>query len=360
MKAALLAVLVAVIAIAVWLERTTDRAGDAGPGAASTSAIASGKGSLSPDAVLSIVPGRRPVNAVSSLEKPRMSAVLQEYIQAKALKPLFDRLRASTNRTAEETYLLAAITENCGTITDRKRTGPPRNNEEERKRFLATISDKDPEGAKRIDAYDRAAKPRCEGFEGVQATTADIRAMLQQASSDPKASARLIEKDVYASMPNGDGPIMMPDGRRGLPTITDQQVQDLQRAAQSGDPVAVATIGRILASTMNDMVVRAGPGDRAVDPRVWGDAWRLAACDMGANCGAESAQVLYACAMQGNCGAQDFREHLFFFEHSPQQSQRLQEYETQLLQAMRTGDWTYFNFHRGPSQRNWMTIQVQP
>lgn len=359
MKAALLALVLAAVAIAVWLARAPDPLGDGGSASGAPSARGKASRSLSPDAVLSMAPGARPSKAAAAIEKPRMSPVLQEFIFAKSLRPLFDRLRTSTNRTAEETYILASITENCGKITDRKRTGPQRNNEEERKRFLASISDKDPDAAKRIDSYDRASKSRCEGFEGVEATNADIRALLEQASSDPKARARLIEKDVYATLPNPEGPYFF-DGKSKLPAVTDEQIASLQRAAQSGDPVAVATVGRILASTMNDLAIRAGPADRAVDPRVWSDAWRLAACDMGANCGTESAVVLYACAMQGNCGAQDLREHLFFFEHSPQQSQRLQEYETQLLQAVRTGDWSYFNFHRGPSNRNWMTIQIQP
>ena len=356
MKAALVVLVAAAAALAVWLVRTPDSTGDGAAQASSASNAGSSKRSLSPDAVLSMAPGARASRAASTVDKSRMSPVLQEYIQAKSLKPLFDRLRASTNRTAEETYLLAAITEACGTITDRKR--PPRNPEEDRKRFLATISDKDPEAAKRIDAYDRASKPRCEGFEDVEATQADIRKMLEQASTDPKARARLIEKDVYGTVPKSDGPLMFQAST--LPRITEEQITELQRAAQSGDPVAIATAGRVFGTTMNDLAIRAGPTDRAVDPRVWGDAWRLAACDMGANCGDESAQVLYACAMQGNCGAQDLREQLFFFEHSPQQSQRLQEYETQLLQAIRTGDWSYFNFHRGPGQRNWITIQIQP
>ena len=360
MKAALFALVAGAVAIAVWLSWGSGSASEVATRSALSSGAGNANGSLSPDAVLSITPGGKPARITGPADKPRMSAALAEYLQAKTLRPIYDRLSASANRTAEETYILAAIVERCATITDRKRIGPPRNPEEERKRFLATLSDKDPDAAKRIDAYDRASKSSCEGFDGVEATQADVRKLLEQASADPKAQARLVEKDVYATMPKTEGPIYGPDGKSRLPSLTDAQLADLQRAAQSGDPVAIATVGRVLGSTMNDFVVRAGKNDQAVDPRVWSDAWRLAACDSGANCGAGSGWVLYPCAMQGNCGAQDYREYLFFYEHSPQQSQRLQEYETQLLQAMRTGDWSYFNFHRGPSQRNWMTIQLQP
>ena len=360
MKAALLASIVAAVAVALWLARGNDPIAEGAAQSASPAGDSSAKRSLSPDAVLSIAPRAKATTASPAIEKKHMSPALAEFLQAKAMRPVYDRLVASANRTAEETFILAAIIERCGTITDRKRTGPPRNPEEERKRFLATLSDKDPDAATRIDAYDRANKSTCEGFDGVEATQADVRKMLEQASADPKAQARLVEKDVYATMPKTDGPIFGPDGKTRLPSLTDAQLADLQRAAQSGDPVAIATVGRVLGSTMNDFVVRAGANDRAVDPRVWSDAWRLAACDSGANCGPDSGWVLYPCAMQGNCGVQDYREYLFFYDHSPQQSQRLQEYETQILQAVRTGDWSYFNFHRGPPQRNWMTIQLQP
>lgn len=361
MKVALAVVATLLLAFAAWWSLLRNEDGPAGPAARAALApkgAASQSRVYAAETVLAIRPGAAPA-VPREPAPPKTSPLLREYYDAKVLRPLYDRLKDIPNRTPEETYLLAAILEGCGTVSDRKRVGPPRNRDEERKRLVAMISEKDPKRDQRLAAYDKAQSNRCEGFEGVTTTQAEVRELLAS-SNDPKARARLLEKDIASTLP-ADGQMGMgPDGQSRLPVITDAQLAALREAVQSGDPVAASIAGRIFGTTMQDFTVRAGPNGEAVDQRAWSDAWKLVACDLGSPCGRESGTLLYGCAMQGNCGASDLREHLFFFEHSPQQSQRVAEYQSNLMRAIATGDWSYFDFHRGPGQRNWVGVMVSP
>lgn len=360
MKAALVVVGALLVGVAAWILLRGHGAADVVPGvSANTPARTASSGvAYAPETVLAIRPGAAPVPRRAEAA-PKVSALLQEFYDAKGLRPLYDRLKAIPNRTDEETYLLAAVLEGCATVTDRKRLGPPRNRDEERKRLVAMISEKDPKREQRLAAFDKAQANRCDGFEGVTTTNAEIRELLAS-SNDPKARARLVEKDIAATLP-ADGPVGMgPDGQSRLPVITDAQLEVLREALQSRDPAAASIAARIFGTTMRDFTVRAGPNGETVDQRAWSDAWRLVACDLGSPCGRDSSSVLYGCAMQGNCGALDLREHLFFFEHSPQQSQRVADYQYNLMRAIQTGDWSYFDFHRGPGPRNWVAIMVSP
>jgi hypothetical protein len=300
-----------------------------------------------PEVVLAISPKATPPKLPHApvVEKPRLSPAMQEYTSGQPLKSLFDRLRGATSRTPEEDYLLAEILERCGTIAGRGRGAPK--GDQQRQQFVASIAEGDPHRERRIAAYDRFNRPRCEGIE-VGTSDAEIRALLDKAGAagDPKARARIVERDVWAAFRGPDG---MPVQRNNNnPAINEAQVNALRQAAQSGDPEALLTVGRLFSSTMADLVIRAGPEGRPIDNRVFQDAWILAACEMGLECGADNRTMLYGCAMQGNCDATDLRQYLFYYQHSPQQSQRLYEYQNQIARAIRGGDWSYFTFHRGP------------
>ena len=300
-----------------------------------------------PEVVLAISPRATPPKLPHATppEKPRLSAAMQEYLSGQPLKPLFDRLRASSSRTPEEDYLLARLLDRCGKVAGRdRRTTPPR--DQARAGFVANISDKDPQRDKRIAAWDDYNKPSCQGIE-VETTAAEIRALLEKAAAggDPKARARIVDQDVWAPMePHGGG---VGTAAQRYPNISDAQIETLRQAVQTGDPEALVIAGKLFSSTMGDLVIRAGPEGRPIDPRAFHDAWMLAACDQGLHCGQGHRDLLYSCAVQGNCDATDLRQHMFYYEHSPQQSQRVYEYYGHLHRAMRAGDWSHFNFHRG-------------
>ena len=131
-----------------------------------------------------------------------------------------------------------------------------------------------------------------------------------------------------------------------MPTLSDQQLDTLREVARSGDPYAVMIVGSLLASTWGDLLIRAGPDERPIDQRAFYDAWTLAACTTGYDCGPTNNTLLNGCVQNGNCGSQSLEEYLYFYGNSPQQSQLINEYRSQLIRAMQGGDWSYFAFVR--------------
>lgn len=295
--------------------------------------------------VLAISPGA-PSTRSASPPAAKLSPLMLEYDSAKSAKPLHDRLSQAANRTPEENYVLAAILANCARVGDRL---PPRSRifgEDSRKQFESSVSAKDPNRAKRLAAFDRVASDRCKGFESVVTTPAMIRELLEKAaaSGEAKARARLVEMDIWAPLLQPDGSIVRT--RETVLRVSEAQLAAMREAAQSNDPYALMAVGRVLASTMGDVVIRVGPEERPIDPHAFHDAWALAACDAGHDCGPNHGALLQACMGNGYCDARDLREHLFFYGNSPQQSQLIAEYQQQITRAIRSGDWGYFAFTR--------------
>lgn len=300
---------------------------------------------MAPAAVLRIAP-RSPAAYVAPAA-PRRSALATEVIQARAWKPIYERLRNSPEgKTPEGLYYLAQILSACATVSDRKGPvrAPPPSPEEARAKFAATISDKDPQRAARLAAYDNnpGTQGRCAELRGVVTSEKEIRDLREQAAAagDPKARALLTSEDIFATTRAGMS------GPGNLPTITDAQLETLRDVARSGDPAALQIVGSVLASTMGNLDIRSGPHEQPIDPRAFHNAWMLLACEAGASCGADSQRVASACAYQGQCGVDNLRDYFFFYENSPSQAQQLSEYTTQLQNAIRTGDWSYFQFTR--------------
>lgn len=338
MKVAMLGVIFAAILVAaVFLLR---EANDVPRGSAAASVKQPEvlvKRRQSPELVLDIKPGTsaRP-RAPASASK--VSPLMQE-LATGPRKPLYDRLSQATSRTPEESYVLARILQNCAQVEGK----PPQRSRKTAEDFAKTVSDKDPNRTRRLAAHQKMSEPRCEGLGDVRATPAEIRDLLEQAAAggDPKARVRLVEREMF--QPLESDRTRPPDS---LPRISDQQLATLREAAASGDPYALLVTGSILASTLGDLVIRVGPDERPIDPRAFHDAWTLTACDAGYDCGTSNPIMLSSCAGQGNCDARDLREHLFFYGHSPQQSQLISEYQAQIGRAIRSGDWSYFSFFR--------------
>lgn len=342
-----LAVAAGVLGLFAWL-RADDPQSAEGIARRNGAATAAIQGRHSAEVVLAISPGVRP--AVARPEGPKRSPLMQEVLAATSYRALFDRLREKPARTGEEDYVLARILEFCGLYTKLPpmpghKPKPP---EQQREEFLQAVSPDDPVREKRVAAYDRARgrAMACHGFEDVKTAPREVRAILERAAAagDPKAQAAIVEQDVFASVrpfaPRGEG---MPP----RPQIAPEQVAALQRAAESGDPSAIETAGRVFASTIDNLVVRVGPDGQAVDPRAFHDAWVLAACEFGLDCGPDHRMVLQGCAHRGNCGASTLREHMFYYEHSPRQSQLINDYHASLVGAIRGRDWTAITFQHG-------------
>lgn len=292
-----------------------------------------------PDVVLAIKP-KGPAPAPAANPSSKNSPLMQELANGPR-KPIYDRLALKTNRTPEENYVLARILETCTDYPARPKD--TRNPDEERKRFAGTVSEKDPDRARRIAAFERSNAKSCEGLGDIKTTPAQVKELLDQAAlgGDPKARMLLVSQEVWACC---DGSKTIPTGT--LPTISDEQLRTLRESVATGDPYAMQIAGSILSSTLGNLVIRTGEQERPLDQRAFYNAWMLAACDAGADCGPNNPMLLQGCASNGNCDAQNVRDYLFFYGNSPQQSQLITEYHAQLGRAMQTGDWSYFSFLR--------------
>jgi hypothetical protein len=346
-KRVLLAVVVAAVVLAaVFYLRGGEEPAQAGLAAATKPATNKSSGAPAPDVVLAIRPGTRPPKA--SPPPSKLSPLMQELATGYG-KPLYDRLSQKNPRTPEETYVLARLLELCTDVIGTPRPPVASNSDEARQRFTASVSEKDPDRAKRLAAFEKMAERRCAGFDGMKTDPRAVKDLIDQAAAagDPKARVRVVEREVWACCSGGTV--------RGdtVPTISNEQLQTLQEALRSGDPHVMLVAGSILSSTLGDLMIRAGPDERPIDNRAFNSAFTLAACNAGYDCGPNSGLLLSGCANLGNCGAQNVEEYLYFYSNSPQQSQLINEYRSQLSRAMQSGDWSYFTFVRArPPQGN--------
>lgn len=342
MKGVLVAIGIAAVAIgaAMYLRDGRDTTPSKAP---NISVRATAAGGFAPETVLQIRP--QAASAPKPIDTSKRSALATEMALPKPWKAIYDRLKGTAEgQMPEGQYYLAQILSACANVTDRKVPRRPNPATDEAKtKFMASVSEKDPNRKARLAAYETTnGVDRCAELRDVQTTEAEIKALRDQAAAggEPKARAQLIANEIWATAKPGP----MPDG---LPRITEAQLEALQQIARTGDPSAMATVASVLASTMGDMYIRAGPNEQPVDARTFYDAWQLAACEFGATCGRDNRQVAYSCAFEGRCGVDSLRDYYFYFGHSPAQSQTVGEYSNEIVNAIRTGDWSYFQFVRG-------------
>ena len=296
----------------------------------------------SSEVVLSIEPGaRRGVSpATTPASAPALSPLMQEYAKRREYKTLYDGLKALTARTPEQTYVLAQILDNCANVTDRKpprRSGWKLGGPEARARFAASLAPRDPGREKRLAAFDRINVDPCAGIEGIEATDREIRALFEQAAAtDPKAKAALLVRDLEADSR---------DGR--MPSVSDAQRETIRQVMASGDPRALVDIVSVFGLQLADLTMRTGPDEAPLDYSALHGAATLAACELGYPCGPDSRFLLEACALSGHCDAANYRDYWFYYYSSPSTSQLTSEYHLHLMRVIRSGDWSYFTFHRG-------------
>ena len=302
---------------------------------------------LAADAVLAISPRVGSPRPDAAPAAPKLSPAMQEYTAAKAYKPIYERLKAAASRSPEETWVLAKIVDDCAAVAGRDAPSTRRpGGEEAVARFAATLSPKDPLRDKRIAAFRAMSNDRCEGLRDVKATEQDIHDLLAEAAAagDPKAAADLVQKDIFARFKDSNGkfsfatPVM----------VSDAEVETIKRAMESGDPEAMMGASRALMLPIANLSLRVGPDEQPIDVAAWFGATHLMACDLGANCGPDSRELLNACALQGHCDATNLREYMYYYGMSPAASQQIAQYQAYLAQAVRNRDWSAITFFRGP------------
>lgn len=277
-----------------------------------------------------------------AIRAPAPRATLHnDFLQAKSLRPLYDRLNGTPEgATPEGTYVLYEILRRCAEVTERDWKRPlNRPPPAKRDEFLASLAPADPQRERRIAAYEEVTANRCSGLEGVSSTQADLSRMLAEAAAggDPKARAHSMELELWAA-------------RRGdrKTALTDEQFADLKQIAQSKDPEALLIAGRLMSNTWHEYALRLSPDGPNVDPRAFHNAFTVLACDYGAACGQNNVRILSACAYQGHCDAGNLTDYLTYYAASPHDSELLNQYRGLIRNAVESGDWSRLNIVRGP------------
>lgn len=310
------------------------------------SATTLARGSLGTDAVLAIAPGRVAGSSAASIVKP-MPASLQEFYKARSYAPLYARLKDSTTRTPEESWMLAEILKRCGRIAEdsaprwRRSVTPGA-----RDRFAAALAPNDPDRDRRIAAFEAINYDVCSDVGEIATKRAEIRALIEAgaAGGDPKARAALVEAQLEDDSRG-------PDGKPkpgSIPRISDAQVETLRQVIASGDPLAMRSAASMLMGQYGNMSLR-DADDRAIDPFAFYRASVLLSCDYGLPCGPDAQWIANSCANLGQCGANSLRDHMMYYQSSPASSQVMASYEAALRAAARDGNWSFFHFYPGPS-----------
>ena len=315
------------------------------------SAPASGGGfSASAPAAAPMAAPKAPARVVAN----NMSALMADMSRGK-YQAVYERIGALAERTPEENYALAQILAQCGKGPGSGEAGgfvmnvSALRGEGRRQQLAAAISEKDPDRDRRLAAFDAIHTDPCSGLEKLQVKRGEALALIAAAAAagHPQARAHQVQMELWEQM---RGPRNPGEGPRAM-RISDAQLDTLRDVMRSSDPGGVVMAARILSNpTMADFSLRVGPSESTIDGSAFATAAQLIACDLGDLCGADSPRVLESCALYGNCNAADLREHIFYYGSSAASAQNAQVYYNELQRA-RSGDWSYFNFNRGPGTR---------
>jgi hypothetical protein len=292
---------------------------------------------LSASAVLAIDP-----RAPSGKAQPVRASLNTDFLTAKLLKPLYDRIKGSPEaQTAEGQYVLYEILRRCATVTEGNVRRPFVRQMPSRDDFLASLQPNDPQREKRLAAFEEMDTKRCAGFEGVTTTQAELNKLLADAvaGGDAKARALALEQELWSQRRNN-----RPDGV----TLSDAQVDSIRQILATKDPGAMVVAGRILSNSWHDFNIRIGADGQLAEPRAFYNAWQTLACEYGYPCGANNARMLSECALQGHCQAATLQDFLHYYGGSPHDSQLVMQYQGVLRSAIETGDWSQLTVVRGP------------
>ena len=82
----------------------------------------------------------------------------------------------------------------------------------------------------------------------------------------------------------------------------------------------------------------------------------LAACDRGANCGADAYRVLNGCAQLGACGYDSLETYMQYNELPPNAYANAQQYRAMILDAIEQRRWDWLGIAQGSGR----TVTVTP
>jgi hypothetical protein len=355
MKSILLGIaafVVGAIAVTAW-KKPAEVA--AAPQGASIAAPAATGDKLSASSVLKIDPKVRSTPPAAAIApKVIASPDMLQYRDKKDWPQLYQRLK-SGSQTPEAQFLQAELLDRCA-----KRPPPtdgkpaPDTREMRREKFVQTLAGTDAQKKARLAAYDALNTDACGELRAIDYVKDDV-ARLRKAAADAgdiRARAHQINDEIIKAYDEANKP--RPDGSRtdtvGFP-VSDAQWAAMREVLASGDPAAISELRGVLASTLADASIRIGPDKEPIDNRAFWNAWGLAACDLGQNCGADSQQLLSACAHQNQCGSASVQDHTYYYDSSPYTAQLVERYRLMIGDMIRTGNFDNLNLARGPQGR---------
>jgi hypothetical protein len=271
---------------------------------------------------------------------PLKSALALEFEKAIQLKPFYDRYMANPDAADAETKYFAAVA--IETCVGRARGGQG-TTDADRERFQNRLKENDPNNQKRVEAFNRVTA-QCEGFAGTNITAADAARLYAEAAAAGNPGAKIaVAANQFNEQARGTNPRGV-DARR----LSEDQLAMVRDGLSSGDPFAIQRAGQLLTWNSTQLVDRKlGATGDPFNPRDWASAWTLAACDRGANCGADAQRVLNGCAYQGACGYDSLEAYMQFNELPPNVYLAAQHNRATILDAIAQGRWDWLGIAAG-------------
>ena len=269
---------------------------------------------------------------------PLKSVLAQEFEKARSLKEFYDRYAANPEGSDAETKFFAALAMERCVGRGRGSAGP---SEADKTRFQNRLRENDPGNAQRIEAFNRVTET-CEGFANVNISAADISKLYREAAAQGNPAAKVaVASDQYREQARTARGV---EERR----LSEDQLSMVRDALGSGDPFAIERAGQLLSWGSTQLADRkVGPSGDPYNARDWAPAWQLAACDRGANCGADAFKVLNGCAYQGACGYNSLETYMQFNELPPNVYAAALQNRATILEAIAQGRWDWLGIAAG-------------
>jgi hypothetical protein len=285
---------------------------------------------------------------------PLKTALAQEFEKAKELKQFYDRYAANPETaSAELKYFAASAIETCvgrGRGTGPGSVGASSLTDTARAKFQSRLKDNDPNNAQRVAAFERVNQI-CDGFQLLNVTGADALKLFKEAAAAGNPGARVaLAAEEYRDQVRSARGI---DERR----LSEDQLTSVRDGLSTGDPFAIQRAGQLLSWGSSQLTERGvGPNNEPFNVRDFAPAWTLAACDRGANCGADAYRVLSGCAQLGACGYDSLETYMQYNELPPNAYANAQQYRSMILDAIEQRRWDWLGIAQGSGR----TVTVTP
>jgi hypothetical protein len=290
---------------------------------------------------------------------PLKSALAREFEQARQFKQFYDRYAADPDAaSAELKYFAASAIETCagrgrGMGSNFGNSGGSAGSgltDADRAKFKTKLKDNDPANAQRMAAFERVNQI-CEGFQALNLTSADATKLFREAAAAGNPGARVaMAAEEYREQSRAARGI---EERR----LSEEQLTAVRAGLATGDPFAIQRAGTLLSWGSTQLTERGiGPNNEPFNVRDLAPAWTLAACDRGANCGADTYRVLNGCAQLGACGYDSLETYMQYNELPPNAYANAQQYRSMILDAIQQGRWDWLGIAQGSGR----TVTIAP